>query len=257
MLLIKLWLCSSTTVHLQCEQDIRDWHCWVWEQTSSSFSLPTKRWTDSWIRQKKNTVQSYQGSNLGLPIAGHTLWPLMEWSWQGRIFRFLSVLALWGTTKNVWAKLFCQTSFLSGHSRTGALIMKTQHRGIQCIMTAGKFQLCCNSNLKRIIWRRNLSCFRLQGKAVRCMWFCRCWNLRTILPCPDLLAAWSGQVCVCVTKKKKVPDEWQAWQATPAILQASSSKHNAKKITTRERGPFHQSITAILTEEKKRREAVY
>ena len=57
-------------------------------------------------------------------------------------------------------------------------------------------------------------------------------------------------VCVCVTMKK-VPDEWQARQATPAILQVSSSKHNAKKITTRESGPFHQSITAILTEEKR------
>ena len=56
--------------------------------------------------------------------------------------------------------------------------------------------------------------------------------------------------------EKKVPVEWQARQATQAIVQVSSSKHNAKKITTRERGPFHQSITAILTE-KKRREAVY
>ena len=36
---------------------------------------------------------------------------------------------------------------------------------------------------------------------------------------------------------KKVPDEWQA-QATPAILQVSSSKHNTKKITTRVRGPL-------------------
>ena len=45
-----------------------------------------------------------------------------------------------------------------------------------------------------------------------------------------------------------MPDEWQA-EATPAILQVS--KHNAKKITTREGGPFHQSITAILTEEKR------
>ena len=51
--------------------------------------------------------------------------------------------------------------------------------------------------------------------------------------------------------KKGVPDEWQARQATQAILQVSSSKHNAKKITTRVRGPFHQSITAILTEEKR------
>ena len=38
-------------------------------------------------------------------------------------------------------------------------------------------------------------------------------------------------VCVCVChNKKKVPDEWQARLATPAILQVSSSKHNAKKI---------------------------
>ena len=59
------------------------------------------------------------------------------------------------------------------------------------------------------------------------------------------------KVCVCVSQWKKVPDEWQARQATPAILQVSSSKHNAKKITARERGPFYQSITAILTEEKR------
>ena len=39
-------------------------------------------------------------------------------------------------------------------------------------------------------------------------------------------------MCVCVSQWKKVPDEWQARQATPAILQVSSSKHNAKKITT-------------------------
>ena len=58
------------------------------------------------------------------------------------------------------------------------------------------------------------------------------------------------RVCMC-HNEKKVPDEWQARQATPAILQVSSSKHNAKKITTRVRGPFHQSITAILTEEKR------
>ena len=63
--------------------------------------------------------------------------------------------------------------------------------------------------------------------------------------------------CVCVChNKKKVPDESQARQAIPAILQVSSRKHNAKKITTRVRGPFHQSITVILTEEK-REEAVY
>ena len=45
-------------------------------------------------------------------------------------------------------------------------------------------------------------------------------------------------------------------QYRQSILQVSSSKHNARKIT-RVRGPFHQSITAILTEEKKRRGAVH
>ena len=38
-------------------------------------------------------------------------------------------------------------------------------------------------------------------------------------------------VCVCVChNEKKVPDEWQARQATPAILQVSSSKHNARHV---------------------------
>ena len=58
-------------------------------------------------------------------------------------------------------------------------------------------------------------------------------------------------VCVCVYhNEKKVPAEWQAGQAIPVILQVSSSKHNAKKNTTRVRGSFHQSFTAIRTEEK-------
>ena len=58
-------------------------------------------------------------------------------------------------------------------------------------------------------------------------------------------------VCVCVSRwKKKVPGEWQTWQVIPAILQVSSSKHTAKKNTWG-RGPFHQSITAILTEERR------
>ena len=52
----------------------------------------------------------------------------------------------------------------------------------------------------------------------------------------------SVSVCVCHNEKK--------CQAIPAILQVFSSKHNANKSTTRGRGPFHQSITAILTGEK-------
>ena len=55
--------------------------------------------------------------------------------------------------------------------------------------------------------------------------------------------------------EKEVPDEWQARQAIPAILQVSSSKHNAKKNTARARGAFHQSITATVIEGKG--EAVY
>ena len=52
--------------------------------------------------------------------------------------------------------------------------------------------------------------------------------------------------------EKKVPDECQAQQAIHATLHLSSRKHNAKKNTTRARGPFHQSITASLSDEKKR-----
>ena len=33
-------------------------------------------------------------------------------------------------------------------------------------------------------------------------------------------------VCVCHNERKKVPDEWQARQVTPAIVQVSSIKHN-------------------------------
>ena len=62
---------------------------------------------------------------------------------------------------------------------------------------------------------------------------------------------------MCVSLwKKSAGHWWQSWQAIPTILQVSSSKHNANKNTTRGRGrgPFHQSITVILTREN--REAV-
>ena len=49
----------------------------------------------------------------------------------------------------------------------------------------------------------------------------------------------ASDLCVCVSQWKKVPDELQARQATPAILQVSSRKHNARKVTTRVKGPFH------------------
>ena len=58
-------------------------------------------------------------------------------------------------------------------------------------------------------------------------------------------------VCVCVCHKEKKCQTNGKHDKRHPILQVSSSKHNAKKITTRERGPFHQSIPAILTEEKR------
>ena len=64
---------------------------------------------------------------------------------------------------------------------------------------------------------------------------------------------WKVWLCVCVCHNEKVPDEWQAQQAIPAILQVRSSKHNANK-NTGGRGPFHQSIAVIFT--GKTREAV-
>ena len=78
----------------------------------------------------------------------------------------------------------------------------------------------------------------------QCMCVFACLCLRVGVPA-------CARACVCHNEKRGVPDEWQARQATQAILQVSSSKHNAKKITTRVRGPFHQSITVILTEEKR------
>ena len=53
---------------------------------------------------------------------------------------------------------------------------------------------------------------------------------------------------MCVTMKKSAG---RMASTSDTGNTSSSSKHNAKKITTRVRGPFHQSITAILTEEKR------
>ena len=59
--------------------------------------------------------------------------------------------------------------------------------------------------------------------------------------------------CVCVChNEKKVLDEWQARQMTPAILQVGSSQHNGKKSTTTARGPYCLSIFAILTKENEK-----
>ena len=80
-------------------------------------------------------------------------------------------------------------------------------------------------------------------------------NLRyvaTRLVCMCVHTCVSVCLCACVRacvrachNEKEVPDEWQARQATPAILQVSSSKHSANKNTTRGRGPFHQSIMCV------------
>ena len=85
----------------------------------------------------------------------------------------------------------------------------------------------------------------MRARVWMCVRVCVCHNDKKVSN------EWQAQR-VCVAQRKNVPDEWQARQAISAILQVSSSKHNAKKNTTRVRGPFHQAITAILAEEKKR-----
>ena len=58
--------------------------------------------------------------------------------------------------------------------------------------------------------------------------------------------------CVCMChNEKKCRTNGKHDKRHRRYFQVSSSKHNAKKIATRVRGPFHQSITAILTEEKR------
>ena len=98
-------------------------------------------------------------------------------------------------------------------------------------------------------------CVHVQVFMCACMRVCACVRACVyvrLLACVRACVYVRLLACVCVChNEKKVPDEWQTRQATPVILQVSSSKHNAKKITTRVRGPFHQSITAILTEEKR------
>ena len=99
-----------------------------------------------------------------------------------------------------------------------------------------------STDSKLYLWDTRPSCFRLHHESRHAS--------RQSKQTLQTLAHQLHRARVC-HNEKKVPDEWQARQATLAILQVSSSKHNAKKITTRVRGPFHQSITAILTEEKR------
>ena len=60
---------------------------------------------------------------------------------------------------------------------------------------------------------------------------------------------------MCVTMKKKVPDEWQSRQAIPAMLQVLVAATQRKEKYNKSKRPVRQLITAIITEEK--REAVY
>ena len=93
------------------------------------------------------------------------------------------------------------------------------------------------------------------------------WTLYSLPPPPHLLPHWRHYACVCVcvfvcwcvyvvwmciTMKKSAR---RMANTTSDTGDTSSKQQQAqltqKKITTRERDPFHQSITAILTEEKR------
>ena len=87
------------------------------------------------------------------------------------------------------------------------------------------------------------------------IFYLRCFMLHGIgRHLTKLHKIWAGSVervcvCVCVTMKIRCQTMSRTTSDTSDTL--SSSKHNAKKITTRVRGPFHQLITAVLTEEKR------
>ena len=113
-----------------------------------------------------------------------------------------------------------------------------------CAFTSGF--LCVSVCLP--VWVCVCQCVRLPVGVCTCVCVCVCGGGGGARLCECVCVC----VCVCVChNEKKCQTNGQARQATPAIFQVSSSKHNAKKITTRERGPFHQSTTAILTEEKR------
>ena len=60
-------------------------------------------------------------------------------------------------------------------------------------------------------------------------------------------------VCVCVSQWKKVPDECQARQATPALLEVSSSKHIALKLQLEQETRFiSRSLPSLQTKKEKR-----
>ena len=111
----------------------------------------------------------------------------------------------------------------------------------------------CNEKVCVVQWGVILCCVCSAKLCVVC--YVRC-NMGIIVCCMHC-AYYEVGVCVCHNEKKKVPDEWQARQALPAILQVSSSKHNAKKITTRVPARFISRSLPSLQRKKERREAVY
>ena len=64
--------------------------------------------------------------------------------------------------------------------------------------------------------------------------------------CVCVCVGGGGGECSACHNEKKAPDEWQAREAIPVMLQVSGSKHNAKKSSTRARGLFHQSCVCLL-----------
>ena len=65
-----------------------------------------------------------------------------------------------------------------------------------------------------------------------CKLVCLCVRTRVrVCACMHACVRVRVRVCMCVSQWKKVPDEWQARQAIPAVLQVSSSKHNVRTQT--------------------------
>ena len=83
-----------------------------------------------------------------------------------------------------------------------------------------------------------------------CVCVCVCVCCHNDKKVPNEWQAQRESVHVCVTKK--VPDEWQARHAIPAILPVSSSKHNAKKNTTRVKRPISSGDHCHPCRRKKR-----
>ena len=78
----------------------------------------------------------------------------------------------------------------------------------------------------RVLFVCSIFIYALHGV---CMCVCVC-----VCVCACVRACVRACVCVCAfhNEKKKVPDEWQARQAIPAILQVSSTEQAQRKQNT-------------------------